>query len=83
MKNEIAEKMKKCWADPFSTEYDPRHLLKIGAEEIEGLQNNICEKLYNTLKNKYISGSPSDYKEGYNLGITLALQEIEKVRKNG
>lgn len=39
--NEIAEKMKKCWENPFATQHDPRLLLKLGSEEIERLETII------------------------------------------
>lgn len=38
MADDLANKMMKCWSDPFSTEHDPRHLLMLGATEIRRLR---------------------------------------------
>lgn len=38
MADDLADKMMGCWSDPFSTEYDPRHLLMLGATEIRRLR---------------------------------------------
>lgn len=37
MADDLADKMMKCWSDPLATQYDPRHLLMLGATEIRRL----------------------------------------------
>ena len=55
-KNSIASKMRACWSDPFSTSFDPRSLLMIGADEIDRLQSKVDE-----LENKqYLSKEEND-----------------------
>lgn len=43
MKNDISERMKSVWQNPFATDSDPRYLLKLGANEIDRLQESISE----------------------------------------
>jgi hypothetical protein len=37
-RGDLADNMMACWADPFATEHDPRHMLALGAEEIRRLR---------------------------------------------
>lgn len=71
MPQKLSEQMRRAYTDPFGTEMDPRHLLLLGAKEIERLESEVL-----TLKD---DARHHDETSKYWEAKTIALRERLKL----